>query len=283
MMAVYAATGSDAEDGADLASNPAMCHGGRLLARLAELPEASGLARSRAQQNIFWSHNDSGEPILHAFTGEGTAAGRVRVQGAAVVDWEAVETSPCGQGLCLYVADIGDNEQERQRVTIYRMREPSPNSTEVTAVDIIEAAYPEGPQDAEAAFIVRGTLYVVTKGESTPIRLYRVPELQPGAVQTLQLVAELTPTGARKRTRITDAAVSPKGDWVALRTNVQVLFYRTAELLRGQPGMPLAYDVTRLKEPQGEGLAWATDETLLLAGEAKGGGTLAELSCTLPG
>ena len=33
-------------------------------------------------------------------------------------------SAPCGNGSCLYIADIGDNDAKRKEVTIYRVPEP---------------------------------------------------------------------------------------------------------------------------------------------------------------
>ena len=127
-----------------------------------------------------------------------------------------------------------------------------------------------------------GSLYVVTKGEGSPVRVYRFPSLAPNARLTLQLVATLTSADPDKSTRVTDASVAPNGEWVALRTNDQLLFYRTSALLGGKPGTPMAFDLRALAEPQGEGIAWADNRTLFLSGEAPGGGTFGRITCSLP-
>src|SRR5687768_17747686 len=44
---------------------------------VAELPEGSGLAASRRASGRFWSHNDSGEPVLFALDTNGRVTGRL--------------------------------------------------------------------------------------------------------------------------------------------------------------------------------------------------------------
>ena len=124
--------------------------------------------------------------------------------------------------------------------------------------------------------------YLVTKGEGSPVRLYRLASLDSNARHTLQLVTTLTDGPSGKATRITDAAVSPNERWVALRSNELVLFYEAKALLSGRPTPPLSFDLRPLKEPQGEGIAWSDDTTLFLAGEGRGAGTFARISCNLP-
>ena len=281
VMGVYATSGSK-EKSAELEATPVSCQIATALSTIVELPEASGLASSRRVPQLLWAHNDSGDPAIYALGEDGKLRGRLRVDGAAVGDWEAITTAPCADGSCLYIGDIGDNDVARQTITIYRMPEPAPSDSATAPVAKFSGVYPDGAQDAEALFVADGSLYVVTKGEKSPIRVYRFPTLQPGSPLKLERVATLTDHGARKADRITDAAVSLDRAWVALRTNDRLLFYKTAALTSGSPGMALASDLKGLNEPQGEGLAWGDANTIYLAGESKGGGTFARVSCNLP-
>jgi len=280
-MAVYASTGED-ERKQLVTTSTLSCQDEPLLGQLGEIPESSGLAASKRTRNLFWSHNDSGDAVIYGIRADGSLAGRVRVAGASVVDWEAVAVGACDGNQCLYIGDIGDNDLKRAQVTIYRTREPLPGDGSTPPSEAIQARYPDGPQDAEALFIAEGTLFIITKGEGAPVRIYRLPRLDTSGPQTLELVTALTGSGPRKSERITDAAASPSGTWTALRTSDQVLFYRTAALISGQPGTALAHDLRGIGEPQGEGIAWADDRTLYLSGEAERGGTFSRISCTLP-
>jgi hypothetical protein len=278
-MALYAATG---EPVAALKTSPITCHSDAAMASLRDLPEASGLAVSQHDSQLFWTHNDSAEPYIFAVGADGRTRGRVRVAGASVHDWEAIATGTCAEGTCLFVGDIGDNDRRRRGVIVYKTIEPQPEASATEDAVAIEASYPEGPQDAEAMFVADGRLYVVTKGEGTPIRLYRFPSLDGAAPQRLELVATIAGSGGDKTYRVTDAAVSPDQRWVAMRTNDLVLFFDRHQLLNGDAGTPLAFDARSLDEPQGEGVAWSDPQTLFLAGEGEGAGTFARISCNLP-
>ena len=280
-MAIYAATGEP--DEMALQTTPLTCHSDAAMASLRGLPEASGLAVSQHDSQLFWTHNDSAEPYVFAVAADGSVRGRVRVAGASVKDWEAVTTGPCADGTCLFVGDIGDNDLARTGIIVYMTREPRVDESATEDALAIEATYPEGPQDAEAMFIADGRLYVVTKGEGTPIRLYRFPSLDGQSPQRLELVATIAGGDSRKAYRVTDAAVSPDQRWIAMRTNDLVLFFDRQQLLNGAVGTPLAFDARTLNEPQGEGIAWSDAQTLFLAGEAEGAGTFARISCNLPG
>ena len=280
-MTIYARTGAQEE--APLQTTPISCSADAVQASLRQLPEASGLARSGHDSQLMWAHNDSAEPYVFAVAADGAVRGRVRVAGASVMDWEAVATAPCGESSCLFVGDIGDNDRTRATITVYRTVEPRPEDDVTKDAAAIKGTYPEGPQDAEAIFVADQRLYVVTKGDRTPIRLYRFPSLESPSPQTLDLVATLTETAPNEAFRITDAALSPDNHWVAMRSNDLVLFFDRAALLSGKPTVPLSFDARGLQEPQGEGIAWGDGTNLFLAGEGDGAGTFTRISCNLPG
>src|SRR4030095_7791087 len=61
-----------------------------------ELKESSGLAISRTQPGVLWSHNDSGDgPNLSAIDGSGKLLGVFRGTGAMARDWEDIAAGPC--------------------------------------------------------------------------------------------------------------------------------------------------------------------------------------------
>ena len=162
--------------------------------------------------------------------------GRIEVSGAAVDDWEAIGAGPCPSGSCLYIADIGDNNARRAKVTIYRLPEPAAGGSAAVG-DVFHATYPDGPQDAETLLVTPdGDLFIVTKGETGPVGLYKFPrDLRPGATHTLERIGETVGSRAGERAdRITDGAVSPDGKWVALRTRTHLTFHRLSDLTAGR-------------------------------------------------
>ena len=137
------------------------------LAKLEGLPEASGLAISRRSHGRLWAHNDSGEPVIFAVSASGAISARLRLSGAKVEDWEAMAVGTCPGGSCVYIADIGDNDASRKRITVYRLAEPADGETSLQVKDAFHATYPDGAHDAETLLVSSdGSLYVVTKGET---------------------------------------------------------------------------------------------------------------------
>jgi hypothetical protein len=251
---------------------------------LSGVSDASGLAVSRRVPGRLWTHNDSGEPVLFALDARGSVVGRLQVSGARVEDWEALAVGPCGDQSCIYIADIGDNEAGRNRITVYRLPEPQDASGSAKVGDVYSATYPDGAHDAEALFVTPdGRVHIVTKGETGPIALYRFPaQLQSGATMRLERVGAPLAPKADTESRITDGAVSPDGQWIALRTRSSLTFYRTSDLRAGQWRAGNRVDLTSLKEPQGEGLALGPDNTVFVAGEGGGKGqpgTFARFTC----
>jgi hypothetical protein len=252
------------------------------LVPLSGLPEASGLAASRRTPGRLWTHNDSGQPVLFALDSRGTVTGQVRVAGARVDDWEAIAVGACDGGSCIYIGDIGDNDAKRKRITVYRVPEPQQASGATAMSDVFHATYPDGAHDAETLLVADGRLYVVTKGETGPIALYRFPQpLTAGTTMRLERVGEpVLPPGSDSW--ITDGAVSSDGQWIVLRSLSKLTFYRASDLLAGQWRAASTVAVTPLKEPQGEGVELLADDTVLLAGEGggkKAPGTFVRFAC----
>jgi hypothetical protein len=251
--------------------------------RLAGLTEASGLVASRATPGRLWSHNDSGKPEIVAIDSKGNVTGRVAIAGARVDDWEAMATAPCAGGWCLYLADIGDNSAKRPDITIYRVPEPVKADGSVQVDAIVRASYPDGAHDAEALLALPdGTLYIVTKGDTGEVALYRVPRSTGGAVRLERVGAPLSKGAPAADARITDGAASADGEWVVLRTRTALVFYRAAAFLKGDFNEARRVDLKSIGEPQGEAVAFGPSNTVYLAGEGGGKmlpGTLAVLSC----
>ena len=259
------------------------CRPSGKMVRLPDLPEASGLAASRAHEGRLWAHNDSGAPILHAIE-SGRIAGRVTIEGARVEDWEALAIGPCPSGTCLYIGDIGDNDAKRASITIYRVPEPGKAAGTARADGVFTASYPDGRHDAETLLIgPDGRLFIVTKGETGPAALYRFPaELRAGQPMKLERIGKPLAAQLAQAERITDGAISPDGESVALRSRASITFYGADDFLRGTFKEQRRVDLKPFGEPQGEAVAFGANDTVFLGGEGGGkkqAGTLLVLSC----
>lgn len=239
------------------------------------LPEAvretSGLASSARGSDLFWTHNDAGnEAELFAIDGSGGLSQRVQVNGAMATDWEDIEAGPCESGNCLYIGDIGDNDGEREQITIYRVPEPASGASATEPAVALHARYPDGPRDAESLFrLPSGDLYVVTKGRSEPIAVYRYPAPdRPGETVTLEPVRQLFPEAAADDDRVTGASATPDGEWVAIRSYRNLYLYRADELVGAGTAEPAVVDLRPVGHGQGEAVVLASDGQVWLTSEA---------------
>ena len=258
-----------------------------------EVSEASGIATSQRRPGQLWLHNDSGEPTVFAVASDGSTRSRVYVSGASSGDWEDVAVAACPLGSCLYIGDIGDNGGRRREVFIYRVPEPDSGATVSARAESMRVSYPDGPRDSEALFVLpNGSIFIVSKGELGAVALYRVPQpFENRASVPLQRVATLVEAegGSSGRVprpnRITGAGASPDGRWIVLRTLYALTFYEAAAFTSGNIREVFRFDLSGVRERQGEGVAIGNDGTVWLASEGGGNkrpGTIARLTCTLP-
>jgi hypothetical protein len=245
------------------------------------------VAISRRTPGLLWSVNDSDTPVLYGIDPAGNVMGQVVVAGAEVRDWEDVTVARCRRGSCLYIADIGDNDGERRGISIYRVTEPEEFPAAEVAAEVLHVSYPDGPQDAEALVVTPdGRLSIITKGDTGTIAIYRLPPaVKSDAPVVLERVGTIRDGPVSADDRITDAAASGDGQWTALRTKRKLSLFRTAELMSANWRPVAVVDLAPLREPQGEGVAFAPDNTLYVAGEGGGEsepGTLGRVTCTWP-
>jgi hypothetical protein len=269
-----------------------------------ELRESSGLAISRTQPGVLWSHNDSGDgPNLYAIDISGKLLAVFRVTGAMARDWEDIAAGPCPADAataapstpssCLFIADTGDNDRVRPDVSIYIVAEPrvsDAGSSSAVVARTLRYRYPSGSTDAEALAVrPNGDLTVVSKGRSGTINFYSIPAasvtkaVASGEVLTAIFAGN---TGIQPNSGIgrlaTAAAVSPDGMTLAVRTYYEVYFFKLV-MRRGQSRWEDTGRVCALgdAEPQGEGIDYLDAKTLLLTSERSRGrpGSIHRLQC----
>lgn len=175
--------------------------------------ELSGVAASRARDDLAWVHNDSGDRArVFAIGFDGAVRAEVRFEGAAAVDYEDLAVGPCapgGEASCVVVGDIGDNDRARGSVVLYRFEEAEVigrlREGERVTMTLRPAQmvlrYPDGAHNAEALVLLPGSgeLGIVTKTEDAPIGVYATPRFVPDGEATLARVGTLTlpPGGTR--------------------------------------------------------------------------------------
>lgn len=191
--------------------------------RSREINESSGLAVSGCQQDVLWTHNDSGNaPLLFAINSAGADRGTWTVAGAKGGDWEDIAERAADGSCYLYIGDIGNNSRVRGEFTIYRIREPlageKKNSAETGALESLKFTYPDFRHDAETLMVhpQTGDIYVVTKRISGAAGVYKIkPDFTGGTVQKAEKIADIS-VPAIPNGFITGGDISPDGKRVVL-------------------------------------------------------------------
>lgn len=216
-----------------------------------EIVESSGLV---AQDGLVYTTNDSGD------RGRVFAVDPATGETVGVTDWSGdpvdVEAlAPAGPGH-VWVGDIGDNGASRESISVSRV----PVGRGERRVDVAAYAltYPDGPENAETLLSDPrdGRLFVATKGVFGG-RLYAAPStLSPTGTNALRPVGDVLAVA-------TDGAFLPDGRHLVLRDYGRAVVYSFPDLEQvGGFALP--------REEQGEGLAAAGDDELLLSSEGQG-------------
>ena len=145
-----------------------------------DIPEASGIVKSRRHPGIFWVHNDSGNSsLLFAVRADGQIVRRFRLAFRNLDDWEGIAIDDQGH---LYLGDIGNNDHQPRVRTIYRIDEPDPSAPkgedrDLPATRTVKYVLPpSNPFDAEGLVVHRGTAIVVAKySDGREAELFAVP------------------------------------------------------------------------------------------------------------
>jgi hypothetical protein len=247
-----------------------------------EISESSGLAASRCQADVLWTHNDSGDDaFIFAINANGASLGTWKIPNAQNFDWEDIAAIKDSSGNCyIYVGDIGDNKAKRSEHTIYRIVEPrisaanasSNRRSALTAPEasVIRFTYPDYIQDAETLMIdpKSGDIYVVTKRVSGPAGVYRVrPDFTVGAPQRAEKVGEIS-VPAVPNGFLTGGDISPDGLSMIICDYTQAYEYVLPEGTAGLDNIwkvePEPVDIGKRKG--GESVCYSPDGKAIFAG-----------------
>ncbi|MGC2238760.1 MAG: hypothetical protein WA584_21575 [Pyrinomonadaceae bacterium] len=187
--------------------------------------ESSGIAVSKCQPDVFWTHNDSDDDaFIYAFNSKGENLGTWRVAGAKNNDWEDISEFKNAAGECfLYIGDIGDNAYKHEEHEIYRVREPQvtgagksstrKNAQNTEPSETIKFNYPDEKYNAETLFVhpQTGDIYILTKRKQNPSGVYKLAaNYSSDKTNTVKKIAEITvpsiPNGL-----LTGGDISPDG------------------------------------------------------------------------
>jgi hypothetical protein len=239
----------------------------------ADLAEVSGIAASAVHDDVFYVHNDAGDPSrFFAVSRAGEQLVEFEVASARNDDWEDIAVAPCDAGSCIYIGDIGDNTGERTTYAIFRLAEPTAlaPARQIVAAEELVFTYEDGPHNAEVLLVhpETGVVTIVTKVTSGPAGIYELTLTDSPRVAVRR--GELEPSHGDHE--FTGGAVHPDATGVLLRTETD-LFYSPME-----PGQSvaaaIAADSCRVRvaqETQGEAVTFLRSGTgFVTLGESLG-------------
>jgi hypothetical protein len=247
-----------------------------------DITESSGLAASKCQDNVLWTHNDSDDdPFIFAVNKSGDTLGTWKVKNAENLDWEDIAAFKDKSGQCfLYIGEIGDNKLKRAKQAVYRVKEPkiSPEDAyssgkkplETESAEISRFEYPDQIQNAETLMVhpTTGDVYVITKRIVGAAAVFRFrPSFGTSDVAKLEKVADISvpaiPSGV-----LTGGDISPDGRHVVICDYSEAYEFTLPEAGTNFDDVwkqaPEAINLGKRK--QGESICYSTDGNAILAG-----------------
>jgi hypothetical protein len=263
------------------------------------ISEVSGMAKSASYENTYWVVNDNrngtrlfainreGKTIIPTFSrfsyyGEKEVEGKeqwpgFRVLYAENIDWESMTIDEN----YLYIADTGNNSNDRRDLGIFLISEIDPTaSTQSAAIRFIPVHYPEQNEfpglgerhyDSEALFLFEGNLYLITKhrdlsGALEPgANLYRLDSNDEEKSNALTFI-ENHP----KMMAVTGAELSPDGSRLAvISSNDLWIFDRPEQGDHWLSSSHRRYSLDTLYVGRVETIIWDNDSTLIISNEQR--------------
>lgn len=245
--------------------------------------ESSGIAQSRRDPSILFTHNDSAGAVADALgrffavDAGGFTATEFSVRGGVCADWEDMAPGVASDGTpVLYLADIGDNAEVRTFSQIYEVAEPAIVPGVARADVVVRAVhllvYEDGPHNAETFFVDPrdNSFIVVTKdtngrsgvyaadagpADGSPRILRRIADIRFDQLASVPTSGALLATGgaiAADRSRLVVRTYEEAFEWELGGLHLQDAL--------AEPPLRIALPDTQ----QGEAITYATDGAALL-------------------
>ena len=235
----------------------------RGILQFSQINEASGIAASKKNIGVLWTHNDSGDSArIFAINTHGELLGIYHIAGAKNRDWEDIEVGPGpvdGENY-IYISETGDNDAKYKKKYVYRVPEPKVDTNQTFVYktlkncDKITFKYPDGPRDAETLLLdpLNKDIYVISKREKN-VNVYLLTYPQ-SLSKTIIIKYMLT----LPFTMVVGGDISYNGEEILLKTYDSVYYWKrnAGQSITGafaNKYITLPY----IREPQGEAICWS--------------------------
>lgn len=239
-----------------------------------KLKEVSGIALSKDKKTI-WVIEDSGNKnAVYGLNDKGDLVAKVPVENSENTDWEDIISDAQGN---IYIGDFGNNDNDRQDLTILKtdLKDITQTSTKVVQTTKFhyqgQTEFPPKKSkllyDCEAFVEMNGNFYLFTKNRSKgfdgTFLVFKVPNKE-GNFEA-KLIATLKLEGGYNDAAITSATINSTKDKIVLLThkNIHVLTgftgdnFSTSKIQK----IPLHHN------SQKEAIVFYDDKTLMIADE----------------
>jgi MYXO-CTERM domain-containing protein len=244
-----------------------------------ESPESSGVTASTTEVStanaLYYTLDDAGGPAaLHMFDSSGAFRGEQVIVNATNTDWEDLASGPCPDALagslgerCLYIADIGDNDEVRPSITLWVVPETTDTLADAVACTL---EYEDGPRNAETLLVSpadsaeAGTIRVVSKESDGEAKIYTIEALSCGeSPDVLIREAELQLDGAATGGAMTATMTATTA---VIRTLSSAWIWQDCEFSsQSWAREPVALDLGT--DPQGEAIGVTADGGFITTSE----------------
>ena len=196
---------------------------------MARLPktiwETSGIVSGT--NSTIWTHNDSGgKPILYKIDTNGVILRTLFIKDVKNRDWEDLANDYQGN---IYIADIGNNRNQRKDLQILKIPHPDSVETDSIKPEIIrfnyenQMAFPPKESelnfDAEALIAYEDSIFIFTKNRTKPYSKYTYIYTlanRSGTQIALLIDSIYLPHTHKLHSWVTSATRSPTGDLIIL-------------------------------------------------------------------
>ena len=223
------------------------------------IKESSGLAYSVKHPDLVYTMNDSGNrPMVFAVqVSTGKVVGETDLESLDLEDPESIAVDPRGR---LWLGDLGDNDRDRDDVSIVAFEEPGPGSAAPRGLQRYPVRFNTGPSNVEAMMVypASGQIFLISKKneDGGKPNLFALPRsLTPDQPNVATSLNRPMPSG------VSDATFTPDGRHALIETASTVFVYdsETWQTVGEFPGPGLSKAESMTVEPGGKSVLMGSE------------------------